>query len=220
MSDDACRNRREDIGAYVLGALSDDRRAALMAHLDGCPSCRSELGELESVARLLPLADPLRTTERPPLPPHLGETIFRRIADQRRMQLRRSRKLAGVVAAAAAIIVIGLFAVVSQRADHPTATVAFARTDSSAQLEYFPWGTRIELSVAGLPEEEVYGVWLEKEDGSRVPAGSFWTPKKGDPHVILSAALNSEDCKGIGVSDADGKTVMYAPIEWSDGDGT
>jgi Anti-sigma-K factor rskA/Putative zinc-finger len=215
MTDDVCRSRREDIGAYLLGALSDDRRAALMAHLDGCPACRAELEELEGVARLLPLADPVRSAERPVPPPHLRDAIFHRIAHERRLQRRKSRTLAGLVAAAAAVMAIGIFAVATREDDQPTATVSFARSESSARLEYFPWGTQIELSVADLPGEEVYGVWLEKPDGSRVPAGSFWAPKGGEPDITMSAALNFEDCTGIGVTNDDGKTVLYAQIEWS-----
>jgi hypothetical protein len=215
MTDDACRSRREDIGAYLLGTLSDDRRAALMAHLDGCPACRAELEELEGVARLLPLADPVRSAERPVPPAHLRDAVFHRIAHERRLQRRKSRALAGAVAAAAAVIAIGILVVATQGDDHPIATVSFARNDSSARLEYFPWGTQIELSVAGLPGEEVYGVWLEKDDGSRVPAGSFWAPKDGESEVTTSAALNFEDCSGIGVSNADGKTVLFSQIEWS-----
>jgi hypothetical protein len=215
MTDDACRSRRDDIGAYLLGSLNDDRRAALMAHLDGCPACRAELHELEGVVQLLPLADPVRRAERPVPPAGLGETIFRRIAHERRLQRRKSRTLAAAVAAAAAVIAIGVFAVATEDDERPIATVSFARSDSRAELEYFSWGTQIELSIAGLPSEELYMVWLERSDGSRVPAGSFWTPKDGEPQVTLSAALNFEDCKGIGVSNANSKTVLYAPVEWS-----
>ena len=60
MTADHNREWRESLGAYALGHLPDDERAGLEAHLEGCPECRSELESLESVARLLPLADPER----------------------------------------------------------------------------------------------------------------------------------------------------------------
>jgi hypothetical protein len=216
MTDDACRSRRDDIGAYLLGSLSDDRRAALQAHLDACPACRAELEELEGIARLLPLADPVRESERPVPPAHLGDAIFERIARERRMQRRRSRTRAGIFAAAAAVIAIGAFVLATAGDDQPTANVEFARSESTARLVYFPWGTQIELNVAGLPGEEVYLVWLERPTGDRIPAGSFWIPEGGHPEVTLSAALNFEDCKGIGVSNSNGKTVLYSSVEWSE----
>jgi hypothetical protein len=41
------RRWREMLGAYALGELDDERRAALQAHLDGCEECRAELREIE-----------------------------------------------------------------------------------------------------------------------------------------------------------------------------
>ena len=60
MTADDHRDWRLSLGAYALGDLPADERAALAAHLEGCPECRAELRELEGVAALLPLADPAR----------------------------------------------------------------------------------------------------------------------------------------------------------------
>jgi anti-sigma factor RsiW len=46
---------REDVGAYVLGALSDDEHGAFVAHLAGCRDCRAEVDELQMVADTLTL---------------------------------------------------------------------------------------------------------------------------------------------------------------------
>jgi hypothetical protein len=216
MSDDACRGRREDIGAYVLGGLDDERATALIAHLDGCPTCRAEAEELARVARLLPLADPLRAHEHPAPPARLAESIVRRVRaeqrDARRRRIRRAAAVAtGLAAAAAALIVY--FAATAPDVVEVELAGRLRGAESHAALEYLPGGTRISLSVSGLPVKETYGVWLEKDDGERVPAGTFYTPDRGELELRLTAALRIEDCDGVGVSNSDGDTVMYAGID-------
>jgi anti-sigma factor RsiW len=217
MSSEACRSMRELMGAYVLGSLEPDQRSALVAHLDGCPECRAEVAELATVARALPLADPLRSGERPLPPDHLGDAILDRIASER-VEARRSRfrrasvtGLAAVALVAAIVVVAGILDS-SQRISLDLAAAGGAGGD--AVLEYHRWGTQIELDIEGLPEEEVYGVWLESPTGDRVPAGTFWTPEEGGIEVTLTAAMNLKDCKGLGISDQDGETVMHSKMEW------
>ncbi len=53
-----------DLSAYADGALDPATQTAVQAHLDGCPVCRTRLGELRSVSRLmavLPAAAPRRS---------------------------------------------------------------------------------------------------------------------------------------------------------------
>ena len=50
-------------GAYLLGALPDDERAAFEAHLAGCAACREEVDELRARRRR---AARLRRADRPP----------------------------------------------------------------------------------------------------------------------------------------------------------
>ena len=53
MTADDHRDWRLSLGAYALGDLPPDERAAMAAHIEGCPECRTELRELEGVAALL-----------------------------------------------------------------------------------------------------------------------------------------------------------------------
>ncbi|MGA8208292.1 MAG: anti-sigma factor, partial [Candidatus Dormiibacterota bacterium] len=55
-----CERMRGDLAMAAVGRLDGSERRALAAHLDGCPSCRSELLELESTTKSLALADPAR----------------------------------------------------------------------------------------------------------------------------------------------------------------
>jgi hypothetical protein len=221
MTRDDCRPWREDIGAYLLGGLPDERRTALLAHLDGCPSCRAELAELTEVARVMPAADPLRNNKRE-VPAHsLVDSILGVIAGERRARRVRLTKRVTAAAAIAAALLIGVFAVAILPDDSRRSTVelagAAADGSSTASLEYLPGGTRIDLSIDGLPKEETFYVWLEDSEGERIPAGTFWTPDDRDAlDLKLTAAISLRRCEGIGISDADGNTVLYSKVEWKD----
>jgi anti-sigma factor RsiW len=218
VTSEACRGRREDIGAHVLGTLDEARTTALIAHLDGCANCRAEVEELGAVARILPLADPVRTVRQPTPPRSLADSVFRAVrAEQRAARRKRLRQIAwGAIGVAAAVTALFVYLAVTSP---QTAEVDFAEAPtgvrSHAMLEYAPGGTRIELDVDGLPEE-VYNVWLEAEDGRRVPAGSFWASKDRPLEVTLTAALRLKDCSGIGISNADGKTLLYSEVNWDE----
>jgi anti-sigma-K factor RskA len=215
MTDDVCRGRREDIGAYLLGALDADRTTALIAHLDGCADCRAEANALEPVARLLPLADPIRLSAQPAPPPRLAKSIVDRvIAEKRTTRLRRARRVAaGTIVAAAVITGLLIYAGVTGTSGmEVNLSNAASGVTSHAVLEYLPGGTHIELDIDGLPTEQVYAVWLEEGDGSRVPAGTFWMPEDERLDLSMTAALRLKECEGIGISNAEGKTVMYSEL--------
>jgi anti-sigma-K factor RskA len=221
MTRDECRQWREDIGAYLLGGLPEDRRTALLAHLDGCAGCRAELAELAEVARVLPAADPLRNHERQVPSQELFRSILGAIAGERRERRVQLTKRVAAAAAAAAVLALGAVTIVTLQDDSSRATVELADTAgdaiSTASLEYLPGGTRIDLRVDGLPEEETFFVWLEDSDGERVPAGTFWTPDEGGKiELKLTAALSLRRCEGIGISDSDGETVLYSTVEWDE----
>ena len=223
MTRDDCRHWREDIGAYLLGGLSDERRTALLAHLDGCPNCRVELAELAEVARVMPVADPLRNHRREAPTSSLMDSILGAIAGERRARRARLTRRVAAAAAIAAALVIAVFAVAILPGDSSRSTVELAGAgagaggDSTASLEYLPGGTRIDLNIDELPVEETYYVWLEDSDGERIPAGTFWTPDEaGSLQLKLTAAISLRRCEGIGISDGDGKTVLYSKVEWDE----
>ena len=96
MRTDDHRDWKLSLGAYALGDLPADERAAIAAHLEGCAECRAELRELEGVAALLPLADPARIEQPAVRPPaDLGARIEAQIAAE---SAREGRASGGAVA--------------------------------------------------------------------------------------------------------------------------
>src|SRR5262245_6059905 len=110
MKTDGCRERRDSLGAYALSHLSAGERAGLEAHLEGCPSCRAELGQLTARARAMSLAEPARFESAPQLPATLGARVAAAIARERlgrrRSRLRFGLALGGAAAAVATAIVL------------------------------------------------------------------------------------------------------------------
>lgn len=86
------RQLRELLGAFALGGLPDDARAAMRAHLDGCATCRSELAEIAPLAQDLRGVDPATLTDLPTPPPDLGERIRARVAQERELAQARERR--------------------------------------------------------------------------------------------------------------------------------
>jgi anti-sigma factor RsiW len=48
-----CATWRDDLGAYVLGALDSEERAAMRRHLAACPACRTDYEDLRPVRGVL-----------------------------------------------------------------------------------------------------------------------------------------------------------------------
>jgi hypothetical protein len=62
---------RDDVGAYLLGALPDSERAAFEAHIESCAECREEVERLRTAAELLP-----RSVEQVEPPPSLKSSLM------------------------------------------------------------------------------------------------------------------------------------------------
>lgn len=97
----SCEDYEELISARLDGALTDEERAALDAHLAGCPRCRrtaEELARVDAALRSLDGAAPVDLTAR----------VLERIGEERAVPLRRRprRALWGVAAAAVLALVL------------------------------------------------------------------------------------------------------------------
>src|ERR1700742_4902984 len=134
MTADDHRDWRLALGAYALGDLPADERAAISAHLEGCGECRAELREREGVAALLPLADPTRIEQPSVRPPaDLGARIEAQIAAESSREGRERRRrrfrlwLGGAPATAAVAAVLALIVLpVDSGENSPAQQVKFA----------------------------------------------------------------------------------------------
>ena len=185
-----CRDIRQLLGVYVLGAIEPGDRALVDEHLGECAACRDELAGLAGLPAMLsrvPAADvahlALAPDERPDAPPaQILDGLLRRVAAQRRRRMWQS------VAAAAAVVVIAaggaaaateLAAPAGAPAAAPAAKVATAASPGgrvSAVVDYSPasWGTAMRVQVNGIKPGTTCQFWVVGSDGTVSPAGT-WT---------------------------------------------
>jgi hypothetical protein len=214
-----CRDWRHLLGAYALGDLPDEERAGLEAHLDGCAECRAEAGTLETVARLLPLADPDRFSRPAPQPsPELGKLISAAIGREQRVGRRRRRWRLGLAlsgAAAATAAVLAILVLPGGGAGQPEQRIEFASLPAGitidATLEPHAYGTEIRMYVHGIRSGTLCRVYLRGPHGVRVPAGTFRYRWGDDSTAVLSSALDLSRTRAIGVRA--GNRTFVAPVD-------
>jgi hypothetical protein len=223
MRTDDHRDWKLSLGAYALGDLPPDERAALAAHLEGCAECRAELRSLEGVAALLPLADPARIEQPPARPPaDLGARIEAQIAAEsaREGRARRRRRLrfgfGGAIAAAAVAAALAIAILPGGSGESsPAQKVDFASLPKGvsidATLEPHAFGTEIEMYVSGVRSGTLCRVFLRDAQGRTYSAGSFRYRWGEDSHAVLSSALDLSQAKVIGVHAGD--RTFTAPVD-------
>jgi Anti-sigma-K factor rskA/Putative zinc-finger len=180
-----------DVAGYLLGTLEDGEAEAFVAHLPGCPACRTELDQLGGIAALL--AD---VPDSWSLPPDLeartmaaverSATVVELVPARRRPR----RVLLGAVAAvAAAVVIVAGVAAISKfrsRAPAPIATIRLISADGGsahgdAVIDATSAGLIIHMTIDGLPAAPAghfYTCWLVAGNDTlahpdRVSVGSF-----------------------------------------------
>jgi Putative zinc-finger len=221
MKTDDHRDWRLSLGAYALGDLPADERAALSAHLEGCEECRTELRSLEAVAALLPLADPARI-EQPALrpPADLGARIEAQIAAEaaKEGRVRRRRRfrlgIGGAVAVAAVAALLAIVVLPIGGENSSAQEVRFASVPNGvsikATLEPHAFGTEIQMYVKGVSSGTLCRVFLRDENGRTFSAGSFRYRVGDDSEAELSSALDLSQAAAIGVHAGD--RTFIAPV--------
>jgi hypothetical protein len=215
-----CREWRESLGAYALGQLQGDERAALEAHLEGCARCRAELASLEPVARMLPHADPVRFESAPQPPADLGARIAAVIEGERqRVHKRRRRRVFGGFAlggatAALAAAALAIFVLGGGGGGTPEQRVDFASLPQGvkidATLEPHAYGTEIHMYVHGFPSGTLCRVSLRGPHGVAYPAGTFRYRWGDDSDAVLSSALDLSRTRAVVVRAGD--RTFVAPV--------
>jgi Putative zinc-finger len=210
------------LGAYVLGALEREERSGLEAHLETCGICRDELDRLAPLPGLLSRltideAEVLATAEpeSPKSPAPLERALFDVARERRRSRLMR-------VAAIAAALVVAAVAVVSGPlfgggVDEPAPLTAAASdpgtgVQGSAELSREPWGTRLELSLAGVRPGEHCRLVARAAGGRSEVAATWRAGYLGTAEVPGAVAIPSERLRSLDVVTADGRVLVRMPV--------
>jgi anti-sigma-K factor RskA len=232
---------QHDTGAlagYVLGALDDDDRRQVDAHIAGCERCRADLAVLAETRALLDAVPPEAFLDGPPD----GDLVLQRALREVRQETARvDRYRRGLFAAAAAVIVGAALAAglvlgraleqpqqvaqpaptATAPAPQPTGVLVGSRTDpgTGARLtvRVVPaagW-VRVNAAVAGIPEGQRCRLWVVARDGTRQLAGSWLVSAKGaqDGSALDGSALVAPaDVAAVEVDNVDGRAFVSVPL--------
>jgi len=202
---------RDDVAAYLLGALNDLERQAFEGHLKGCTDCQEELERLRPAAEALPgsvqqLAPPpalkarLMAEVESEAAPAAGEPAV--ATRERRRGLLGGLRIPRLAYAAAALLlglVIG-FGVAQLGGDDSrtvSATVAKTMPDAGGSLRISDGGATLRLhDMPELSAARVYQVWIQHGD-RMVPAMTFEVGSNGRGDVDLPSV---DDAQGVFVT--------------------
>jgi anti-sigma-K factor RskA len=185
MSGPACRDIRQLLGVYVVGAIDPAERAQVDEHLAECQSCRDELAGLAGLPAMLsrvPAADVerlglLSLPEAMQSPDELLDSLLSKVSAKRKSRMWRN---VAAVAAAAVIAAGGATAAVSQLTSGGAVTEqVWAKAGHgpvAAMVDYAPvrWGTAMRVQVSGLKPGTVCQFWVVGKNGTSEYAGA-WT---------------------------------------------
>jgi anti-sigma-K factor RskA len=201
---------RDEVGAYLLGALSDAERASFEEHLAGCPECREELERLRPAADLLP-----RSVEQVEPPASLKRSLMEVVereavgaaggarAPKRRplAERLRGRWLRPALVPAAILLAIAVgFAAGRLGGDEERTLQATVNPielpDAGGRLQLEGDGQDgAILRVQGMPSltsRRVYQAWVER-DGMVQPEQTFEVGADGGGAVAVPDDLSDAD---------------------------
>lgn len=164
--------RRDDIAAYLLGALEPGEAAELERHIAGCAECEEELRRLRPAVQVLP-----ETVERVEPPAALrgrlmeqvrSEAAGSRAAPARQRSPRRRlgpRPLAGLAALALVLAAVGAYAISDSGSGGSGATTVFSGRSPGVTAEMVRDGETGTLRLANLhqlPAGRVLQAWVQR----------------------------------------------------------
>jgi anti-sigma-K factor RskA len=214
MTDRDHTSYREEIGAYLLGALTDLERHAFERHMSTCAECRDEVESLRPAADALPRS--VEQVEPPPsLKTSLMEVVEREAREaegesatapaRRRPPLRerlRMPSLRPALVVGGIALALGLAAGfgVAQLGDEGSRTVAATVDETSIPMA--SGNLQVEgdgengaiLRVTGMPrlDDGVYQAWVQR-GGTVVPQPTFEVGEDGGGAVAVPEDLSGAE---------------------------
>jgi anti-sigma-K factor RskA len=198
---------RDEVGAYLLGALSDAERASFEGHLVDCSDCRHEVERLRPAADLLP-----RSVEQVEPPPSLKRSLMEVVEREAREQdgaverrplgERLRAALGGSLrpVMAAGVLALGLlagFGIAQLGGDDSgggrTVVATSSLPDAGGNLKVQGDGSDgAILQVRGMPSlkaGQVYQAWVQR-DGMVEPEPTFEVGADGSGAVAVPEDLS------------------------------
>jgi len=215
MTAEACEAARGLVALEVVGQLGEAERVALVAHIDGCPSCREERRDLLTLAAVLPAGDPAHLAE-PEVPFSLRAAVLGRLrAEARRHRRTRGTRLVLGAVAAVALAAVVLVLTLAGPSGPVTTTVALRGlpgVHATMRLTAEPWGTAMELRESGQRPGEVLSVATRTASGAWWPTGTYRTVGSS-VRVTMACALKLDDITGVWIRDHAGAVVLHGMVQ-------
>jgi hypothetical protein len=229
-----CREIKQALGVYVLGAIDPAERAQVDEHLATCQECREELASLAGLPAMLrkvPVVEAERLAAAE-LDPELAgvpsaemlTSLIGRTANVRRIHRWRT------LATAAAVVVVALgggAAVANALQSSPpsagpgggigtawhqtTSNGAVAGAHLTVRYRHQSWGTQMEVNVTGLPPGSVCQFQVTDATGGKSVVGS-WTAWQDTAWYPASVWLSEKELRSFQVI-IDGKVAATAPVD-------
>ena len=221
--------------AYVLGSLSSNDRREYEAHLSGCASCRSAVGELSGMPALLTMlsSDEVaaiddRGLEPPPMRPGLLDEILHRVQRQR----RRTRWIAWTATAAAAAVLAVAALLATNPAQFgltplpvpetsaqalPMTPVVPSSFEATVVVSSQGWGTHVEMTCTyreepGAADDDAGGdklaMYAVGRDGSRVQLATWMAHAGATASPSGSTSMPVDQIAAVQVVSADTGDVL------------
>jgi predicted anti-sigma-YlaC factor YlaD len=184
-----CDDTTLSLGVYLLGALDADERTVVERHLEDCPQCAAELAELAALPSMLErLTLDDFAVEAPVVPEALFERVAARAreehADRQALRGHRYRRLTAVAAALVIVAGAGIgSAVVLTGGHHHQAGRTVVATQGHVKMQVTlaaqTTGTSLQVTVAGLPEDQHCTLIAIAKNGERDVAGRWSATYQG-----------------------------------------
>jgi len=205
MSENGHERRRDDLAAYLLGALEPGETAELERHLAGCEECRTELEWLRPAVQLLP-----ESVERVEPPRELRESLMTQVRAEaktaaegaarspgREHGLLRGwvlRPATGLAVLALVVAAVGAFAIAGGGSSGGKTTTTFTGHSPGVTAEMVSSGDSGTLHLTNLhqlPPDKVLQAWVERE-GRVESAKTLFVPNQDG-----TASATIDDMKGV-----------------------
>lgn len=231
-----CRDLRQALGVYVVGAIDPAERSRLEAHLATCPACRDELAGMAGLPALLGRVSEQQIEHVAGPSEELLDSLLARAAAERPPTLSRfSRRLWMPLSAAAAVVLLagfllgGLLMGGGGGPAHPRPsgsvsappTVAVeqaAATDPTTHVSALvkmtrqEWGTSLSIRIDNAPGGDRCSLIVWDRAGHRDVAASWQVEAEGYGDYLGSTMIFRDQLKSFQVVTTDGKTLVTVPV--------